>query len=172
MKKRLMTGAAVAITLMVALPCIAEDTASIERPDCGIEGTWYGTNSSGFNFVFRMEKNAAGGYSMVADGWPDVVYCLEYTAWHGELVKIGPNTFRFRQIELCDPNPDIFGPMTELLLWASEGELTLIGCNQVEAYIPVNGAYVWGTGKVPFIDPFDIPFPDPVTGIFDRMPRP
>ena len=90
------------------------------------------------------------------------------------MTKIGPRTFGFRQIELCDPNPDAFPglPPELLLLWASEGELTLIGCNQVEAYIPYNGAYFWGSGKVPFVDDFDIPFPGPVTGVFDRMPPP
>lgn len=35
-----------------------------------------------------------------------------------------------------------------------------------------NGAYFWGNGKVPFVDPFDVPFPDPITGVFERMPRP
>ena len=58
------------------------------------------------------------------------------------------------------------------LVRASEGELTLVGCNRLEADIPTTGADVWGSGKVPFVDPFDVEFPDPVTGVFERMPRP
>ena len=180
MTKRFVTGAAVVIALLVALPCIAQETAFEDRSTCGIEGTWFGPNSAFFNFIFRVEKNAAGGHSIVADGFTDmdlVSYCLEYTAWHGELVKTGPRTYRFRQIELCDPNPavfppDIFPSAQGLWLWASEGEFTLTSCDQVEAFIPINGVYIWDSGKVPFVDPFDIPFPDPVTGIFERMPGP
>jgi len=44
-------------------------------------------------------------------------------------------------------------------------------CDRIDAVMPVVGAYFWGTGKVPFIDPFDIPFPE-VTGTFERMPQP
>jgi len=175
MKKRLMTGVAVAITLMVALPCIAQDMVSKDRVTCGIEGTWYGSNTAALDLIFRIDKNAGGGFSAVADSLtdPDIPdYCLKSTAWHGEVVKIGPDSYRFRQIELCDPNPDVFGPIPGLLLWASEGVLTMVECDRFEADIPYNGAYIWGTGKVPFIDPFDIPFPDPVTGTFERMPQP
>lgn len=60
--------------------------------------------------------------------------------------------------------------MPGLLLWAGEGELTIVDCDRMEGDIPVVGAYFWGTGKVPFVDPFDIPFPDPVVGFFERMP--
>ena len=175
MKKRLITGAAVVIALLIVLPSIAQEIAAEDRGGCGIEGTWYGANSAFLNFIFTIEKNAAGGYSIIADGFPDpdfLSYCLEYTAWRGELVKTGPRTFRFRQIELCDPNPDVFGPIPGLLLWASEGEFTVVDCHWLEADIPYNGAYFWGSGKVPFVDPFDIPFPDPVTAVFLRMPPP
>jgi hypothetical protein len=175
MKRRIITGAVVIIAGLIALPCIAQDMTEKGRNACGVEGTWYGANSAALNFIFRIEKNAAGGYSVVADGFSDMdvlVYCLEYTGWHGELAKIGPNTYRFRQIEICDPNPDVFGPISGLLLWASEGELTVVDCNRLEADIPTNGAYYWGTGKVPFVDPFDVPFPEPVTAIFERMPSP
>jgi hypothetical protein len=180
MTKRLVTGAVLAAALLLALPGAAQDSAHGGPGWCKIEGTWYGANSAFLNFIFRIEKNAAGGYSIVADGFSDsdlINYCLEYTAWHGELVRIGPRTFRFRQIELCDPNPatfppDLFPSETGLWLWASEGVLILASCNRLEADIPTTGAYVWGTGKVPFVDPFDVPFPDPVTGTFERMPRP
>ena len=163
-----------AAVLLFSVPCLAQNTSAEGRGGCGIEGTWYGANSAALNFIFRIEKNAAGGHIVVADGFSDMdimSYCLEYTAWHGELAKTGPNTFRFRQIELCDPNPDVFGPIPGLLLWAAEGEFTLVDCDRLEAVMPVVGAYFWGTGKVPFIDPFDIPFPE-VTGTFERMLRP
>ena len=175
MTKQLLTGTVLVAALLIALPSIAQDTAVEGHDTCDIQGTWYGANSAFLNFIFRIEKNAAGGHSIVADGFSDadlLSYCLEYTAWHGELVKIGPRTFRFRQIELCDPNPEFFGPTTGLWLWASEGELTLTSCDRMEADIPTTGAYVWGSGKVPFVDPFDVEFPDPVTGVFERMPRP
>ena len=56
-----------------------------------MQGTWYGANSAFLNFIFQIEKNAAG-----AAGFPRrrllrcdlLTYCLEYTAWHGELVEI------------------------------------------------------------------------------------
>ena len=64
------------------------------------------------------------------------------------------------------------GPIPGLLLWASEGEFTVVDCHWLEADIPYNGAYFWGSGKVPFVDEFDIPFPDPVTGVFQRMLAP
>jgi len=175
MKKQLITVAVMAIMILVSLPSIAQDTSDKGGGGCAIEGTWYGANSAFLNFIFRIEKNAAGSYSVVADGFSDmdfITYCLEYTAWHGELVKTGPNTYRFRQIELCDPNPDVLGPLPGLLLWASEGEMTMTSCDRMEADIPTNGAYLWGNGKVPFVDPFDVPFPDPVVGTFERMPRP
>ncbi len=174
MKKQLITGSVMAIAMLVALPSIAQGTSDKGGGGCSIEGTWYGANSAGLNFIFRIEKNAAGGHTVVADGFsdPDIVtYCLEFTAWHGELTKTGPNTFLFRQIELCDPDPAFFGPIPGLLLWAGEGEFTLTECNRLEATIPFVGAYFWGSGKVPFIDPFDIPFPE-VTGTFERMPQP
>ena len=161
MKRQLVNGAVLAIALLVVLPCVAQDMALEGRDACGIEGTWYGANSAFINYIFRIEKNAGGGHTVVADGFPDmdvISYCLEYTAWHGELVKTGPDTFIFRQIELCDPNPDVFGPLPGLLLWAAEGQFTLADCTRVEASIPLVGAYLWGSGKVPFIDPFDIPF--------------
>ena len=164
----------VAAAALVALPAIAQDTAAEGGRPCAIEGTWYGSNSAALNFIFRIDKNAAGSHTVVADGFSDMdimTYCLDYTAWHGELAKTGPTTFRFRQIELCDPNPDVFGPVPGLLLWAGEDEFTRTECNRLEATIPFVGAYFWGAGKVPFIDPVDIPFPE-VTGVFERMPPP
>ncbi len=176
MKQRLVTGAVVAVAMLVALPCIAQDASALDRgAGCGIEGTWYGANSAFLNFIFGIEKNAGGAYSVVADGFSDpdfLTYCLEHTAWRGELTKTGPDTYRFRQLELCDPNPDVFGPIPGLLLWASEGEFTMTSCDGLAADIPTTGAYFWGNGKVPFVDPFDIIFPDPVTGVFERMPQP
>jgi len=175
MKKRLATGAIFVIVLLATLPCAAQETAAGDRGGCRIEGTWYGANSAFLNFIFGIEKNAGGSYSAVADGLsdPDILtYCLDYTAWRGELVKTGPDTYSFRQLALCDPNPDVFGPIPGLLLWASEGEFTMTSCDRLEADIPTNGAYFWGNGKVPFVDPFDVVFPDPITGVFERMPRP
>jgi len=174
MKKPIMTVAVMAIVVLVSLPCVAQDTSDKGGGGCAIEGTWYGSNSAALNFIFRVEKNAAGGYSVVADGFsdPDIVtYCLESTAWHGELVKTGPQTFLFRQLELCDPDPAFFGPIPGLLFWAAEGEFAMVSCDRIEAVMPIVGAYFWGNGKVPFIDPFDIPFPE-VTGTFERMPQP
>lgn len=174
MKQRLVAGMVVAIAMFIALPCIAQENAAEDRGGCGIEGIWYGSNSAALNYIFRIEKNAAGGHTVVADGFSDMdvmTYCLEYTAWHGELTKTGPRTFLFRQIELCDPNPGVFGDLPGLLLWAGEGEFTMTSCDQIDAVIPIVGAYFWGTGKVPFIDSFDIPFAE-VTGTFERMPQP
>jgi hypothetical protein len=174
MKRQLVTVGVVAFVLAVAVPAIAQDMAGGGGRPCGIEGTWYGSNSAYLNYIFRIEKNAGGGYTVVADGFSDMdlmTYCLEYTAWHGELVRTGLRTFLFRQIELCDPNPAMFGPLPGLLLWAAEGEMTLVGCDRIDAVMPSVGAYFWGTGRVPFIDPFDLPFPE-VTGSFERMPPP
>ena len=174
MKRNFAIGMVVVTALLVALPSVAQDLAKKGGGSCGIEGTWYGANDAGLNFIFRIDKNAAGKHTVVADGFSDpdvIVYCLDYTAWHGELVKIAPNTYRFRQIELCDPNPLVFGPIEGLLHWASEGEMTLTSCNQMDAYIPTNGAYFWGQGKEPFIDEFDIEF-GLILGTFHRMASP
>ena len=185
MKQNLVIVMVVGAMLLVALPTLAQESEAVRGKPCGIEGTWYGSNTAGFNFVFRMEKNAAGGYSMVADGFGYLPtgdeYCTNSSAWHGELAKIGPKTYRFRQLELCDPTPEFLvfvelylgvtiDPGT-ILLWGSEGTLTLQGCNQIEADIPFNGAYEWGSGAVPFDDLPIVEF-GYITGLFDRMPRP
>ena len=178
-------GTVLVIAILVTLPSFAQDVSGGGRGPCGIEGTWYGTNSAAFHFVFEMEKNAAGGYSMVADGFAYLPtggeYCINSTEWHGEMAKIGPKTYRFRQLELCDPTPEFLAfielylgvtitPGT-MLLWGSEGTLTLQGCNQLAADIPFNGAYAWGSGAIPFDDVPIVEF-GYITGTFDRMPRP
>jgi hypothetical protein len=185
MKTNLVIGTVVAAMLLVALPCVAQDFGGQERGKCGVEGTWYGTNSAGFNFVFQIEKNAAGGYSGVADGFaylaPGVDYCTSSTAWRGELTKLGPTAYRFRQLELCDPTPEFLAyievflgvaiePGT-ILLWASEGTLTLQGCDLLLADIPFNGAYEWDSGDIPFENTPKVEF-GYVEGTFHRMPRP
>jgi hypothetical protein len=186
MGKRLATVFIVAAALLVVLPSFAQDLTAQGRGPCAIEGTWYGTNSAAFNFVFQMEKNAAGGYSVVADGFaylaPGVQYCTAYTAWRGELAKIGPTAYRFRQLELCDPTAEFLYVLSQppfsvpiapgtVLLWASEGTLTLQGCNQLLADIPFNGAYELGSGAIPFDDAPLVEF-GAVDGTFYRMPSP
>jgi len=187
MDKRLATVLVAAAALLVVLPSFAQEVSGGGRGPCGIEGIWYGTNSATFNFVFRMEKNAGGGYSVVADGFAYLLtggeYCIESTEWHGEMAKIGPTAYRFRQLELCDPTPE-FLTFIELylgvtitpgtiLLWASEGTLTLQGCDLLLADIPFTGAYEWDPGDMP--TPFDdapvVEFPY-VDGTFYRMPSP
>ena len=82
MKRRLVTGAVAAIALLVVLPCLAQDVAVEGRDACDVEGTWFGANSALINYVFRIEKNAGGGHTVVADGFPDMdvlSYCLEST---------------------------------------------------------------------------------------------
>ena len=186
MGKRLATVFIVAAALLIVLPSFAQDVSGGGRGPCAIEGTWYGTNSAAFNFVFQIEKNAAGGYSGVADGFaylaPGVDYCTHSTAWRGELTKIAPTSFRFRQLELCDPTPEflfvlslppfnvVIDPGT-VLVWASEGTLTLQGCNLLFADIPFNGAYELGSGAIPFEDTPVVDF-GYVEGTFYRMPRP
>ncbi|MEE4273916.1 MAG: hypothetical protein V2I67_19720 [Thermoanaerobaculales bacterium] len=186
MKHNLTIGMVVAAALLIALPAVAQDVAAEGRRSCPIEGTWYGTNSAAFNFVFQIEKNAAGGYSGVADGFaylaPGVQYCTAYTAWRGELAKIAPGSYLFRQVELCDPTVEFLYVLSQapfnvvidpgtVLVWASEGTLTLQGCNQLLADIPFNGAYELGSGDVPFDDVPVVNF-GYVEGTFYRMPRP
>ena len=185
MGKRLATVFVAAAALLVVLPSFAQDVSGGGRGPCAIEGTWYGTNTAGFNFIFRMEKNAAGGYSVVADGFAYLLtggdYCIESTEWHGEMAKIGPTTYRFRQLELCDPTPEFLAfiqlylgvtiaPGT-ILLWGSEGTLSLQGCDLLLADIPFNGAYELGSGAIPFDDAPVVEF-GYVDGTFYRMPSP
>jgi len=185
MKKKLAIGTVVAAMLLVALPSTGHENVDQKWGWCDIAGTWYGTNDAGFNFVFQMERNAFGRYSMVADGFAYLPtgdeYCVNSSAWHGELARIGHRTYRFRQLELCDPTPEFLAfidmylgvtidPGT-ILLWASEGTLTLDGCDQLVADIPFNGAYEWGSGDVPFDEAPVVEFGH-ITGVFDRMPRP
>jgi hypothetical protein len=63
MKRRWAIGTVLVIAVLVTLPGNAQDMAAEGREPCGIEGTWFGVNSAGFNFVFRMEKNAAGRFT-------------------------------------------------------------------------------------------------------------
>jgi hypothetical protein len=105
----------------------------------------------------------------VAEGLLDPAFCLESTAWRGELVRTGARSYWLRQILLCDSAvPGLPG----LLLWAVEGEVVMTGCDHFDATLESVGAYFWGGDAVPFVDPFDVPFPGVVTLAYDRMPHP
>lgn len=187
MMKRVLTATAVLAALLAVLPCIAQDANDDNPRACSPEGTWYGANSSGLNFIFRVVGLGGGKYSIVADGFsdPDVIsYCLDYTAWHGDMVRTGPRSFAFHQLEFCDPDPDTFpDPGPGLWFWAVQGEFAMTSCDHMEAYMPVAGAYVWNpldpgfVPPVPFVDPFAVVFADPsdpdnyppIIGAFDRM---
>ena len=66
MKRQLGIGLGMAVALLVALPSVAQEMELEDGMPCGIEGTWYGSNSAYFNFIFRIEKNAGGGHTIVA----------------------------------------------------------------------------------------------------------
>jgi hypothetical protein len=187
MTKRALIGAAAVAALLVVLPSAAGDGADAGLRACNPEGTWYGANTSGLNFIFRVVGVGGGEYSIVADGFPipeAINFCLDYTAWHGDMVRTGPRSYAFRQLEFCDPDPATLPePGVGLWLWAVEGEFTMTSCDLMEAYMPVVGAYVWNpldpafVPPVPFVDPFDVVFSDPsdpgnfppITGEFVRM---
>jgi hypothetical protein len=188
MRTSLLIVATVAVVLVVLPPCAAQEAPSEEGWwGCNPEGTWYGSNSAGLNLILRISQVGLGRYTAVADGSSDrdvISYCLQdYTAWHGELVRTGRRTFWLRQVEFCDPDPatfppDLFPSAEGIWLWGSEGELTLTTCDLIEAFLPTAGAYVWNpldpawVPPVAFVDPFDVPFPDPVVGSFVRMASP
>jgi hypothetical protein len=187
MTKRVITAAALVAALMVVLPGIAQDASDDNPRACSPEGTWYGANSSGLNFIFRIVGLGGGEYSIVADGFsiPEAInFCLDYTAWHGDMVRTGPRSYAFRQLEFCDPDPATLPePGIGLWFWAVEGEFTMASCDHMEAFMPVVGAYVWNphdptfVPPVPFVDPFAITFSDPgdpgtyppIVGEFFRM---
>jgi hypothetical protein len=164
MKNRLITGVVVMVAVLVALPGLASDEETDQSLECRVEGTWFGENSSGFIAVFRIEKNAGGTYTIIADG----LATGDCTALHGELTRISHRTVLFRQISYCLEYGMAF-------LGAFEGTLELADCDHLEAVIPTSGAYYWPTTSIPFVDPFDIDFSDPgnpTTGTFTRMPSP
>ena len=169
MKTRALTLAAATAVLLATLPCTGQEAATERALACDPEGTWYGSNSLGESYLFTFTKVGGGRYIAIAKGLTDTNFCNEATGWHGELVRTDVRTYWLRQILLCDASP-AFPP--GIWLWGSEGELVMTSCDHFETVNANNGAYAWGGGAVPFVDPFDIPFPDPVYLAYDRMPSP
>jgi hypothetical protein len=191
MTKRVITAAALVAALLVVSPGLAQDANDDNPRACSPEGTWYGANSAFQNYIFRVVGLGGGKYSIVADGFSDpdlVTYCLDSTAWHGDMARSGPRSYAFRQLDLCDPDPAFFDPAVfpsdvGLWLWAAEGEFTMTSCDHMTAYMPNVGAYLWNpidpgfVPPVPFVDPFAVVFSDPndpdnfppTVGEFDRM---
>jgi hypothetical protein len=166
MLMRMMIGMALAAALLVVPPCIAQGTENAGPQACSPEGTWYGSNSLNQNYLFTLTPDGGGRYTAVAE---DPTFCYEATAWRGELIRTGARRYWLRQILLCDSAvPGLPG----LLLWAVEGEVVMTSCNHFEATLDSVGAYFWGTGAVPFVDPFHVPYPGVVTLAYDRMPHP
>jgi len=168
MKTRALTLAAAMAVLLAALPCAGQEPPTERSISCDPEGTWYGSNSLGQNYVFTVTGVGGGRYSATAEGLTDTNFCNEATAWRGELVRTGARTYLLRQILLCDASPG-FPP--GLWLWAFDCELVMTSCDHFDA-VGIGGAYAWGGGAVPFVDPPDIPFPDPIDLTYDRIPSP
>jgi hypothetical protein len=167
MRKNLLTVVAVAAIMLVVPPCLAQRTEGGGAPACSPEGTWYGSNSLGENYLFSVTPTGGGRFTAVAEGLLDRTYCLEATGWRGELVRTGPRSYWLRQILLCDSAiPNLPG----LLLWAAEGEVVMTSCDHFDATLDNVGAYFWGFGAVPFVDPFDIPFDLTATLSYDLVP--
>ena len=168
MKKRWMVAVAVVAIALVGVSAFAQDAGEGGRRACSPEGTWFGSNSIGENYIFTITGVGGGRFTAVADGLLDTAFCAEATGWSGEMVKTGRNRYDIRQILLCDA----YGT---LLLWVAEGEVVLTDCDHFDALWDTAGAYFWGTGFTPFVDPFDIPMTppgEPGTASYDRMPSP
>jgi hypothetical protein len=171
MKRNIVVAAVAAALIVVAAPAVAKQPGGGAGDECSPTGTWYGSNGLGQNYIFTVTRVGANRFTAVAQGLTDPSFCIEATAWRGEMARTGPDTYELRQILLCE-SPD-FG----LVLWGGLGELTFTDCNHFDASFTDIGAYVWGAGATPFVDPFDIPFivpPDdpPLPGWYDRMPAP
>lgn len=169
MIKRVMMGTALAAAVLAALPCLAQGTENAGPQACSPEGTWFGSNSLGQDYLITLTPAGGGSFLAVAESLPDPNFCYQSTGFRGELVRTGARSYWLRQILLCDSAvPGLPG----LLLWAVEGEVVMTSCDHFDATLDSVGAYFWGSGAVPFVDPFDVPFPDVVTLAYDRMPRP
>lgn len=168
MRMRIAVATVAVAAALVAVPCLAQKAGGGAGNECSPDGTWFGSNALGQNYIFTVTRVGGGRYTAVADGLTDPAFCSENTAFRGELKRTGPNTYELRQILLCNSGGT-------LLLWAASGELVFTDCNHFDALFDNIGAYFWGTGFTPFDDPFHFPFippGDPLPGSYDRMPAP
>ena len=168
MKKRWMVAVAVVAIALVGVSAFAQDAGEGGRRACSPEGTWFGSNAIGENYIFTITGVGGERYMAVADGLNDPAFCAEASKWRGEMVKTGRNRYKLRQILLCDA-------YETLLLWAVEGEVVFSGCDHIDVLFDSIGAYLWGTEFTPFVDPFDILFippEEPMPASYDRMPSP
>ena len=168
MKTRWMIAVAVVAIALVGVSAFAQDAGEGGRRACNPEGTWFGSNAMGQNYIFTITSIDGGRFMIVADGLTDLAFCADASNWRGELVRTGRNRYQGRQILLCNSEGT-------LLLWAVEGEMAFSGCDHIDFLFDSIGAYLWGTEFTPFVDPFAIPFippGDPLPASYDRMPSP
>jgi hypothetical protein len=168
MRTRAMVATAAVAMVLVALPAFANGPGGGAGNECSPNGTWFGSNGLGQDYLFTITRVGGGRYTAVSDGLTVPDFCSENTAFRGDLVRTGPDTFELRQILICDS----YGT---LLLWASSGEVVFTDCDHFDALFDNIGAYFWAPGITPFVDPFDVPLippGDPLPASYDRMPAP
>jgi hypothetical protein len=154
--------------ILIVIPAMAGAPGNGGGNRCSPDGTWYGTNALGQNYLITVNRIGGGRYTAVAEGLNDPNFCDENGAFRGDLVRTGPNTYVLRQLLLCKLDGVLY-------LWASEGELVFTGCDHFDAVFDNIGVYLWAPGITPFVTPYDIPFippGDPLTAAYDRMPLP
>jgi hypothetical protein len=167
--------------LVAAAPCLAQGPRAVEKDNakgflhrCDPEGTWFGHNSEGLEFIFTITEVSFGRYMAVADGVNVNPYCESESAWRGELKRTGRNTYEYRQIQYCEPKPGSPFPPDVPIVWALKGTLEMTSCDSFYALVEAwdGGIYSWLSQKTPFIDPPDIPIDHDIELWYERMPMP
>jgi hypothetical protein len=166
--------------LLLAFPCIADGDEGDGRghgKKCSPAGTWFGGNAEDEEFVLTITRVGGGRYMAVAEGVNASLFCLSNTAFRGELVRTGRNTYELRQILFCEPDPlfydPTFFPPDLPVIWAVRAGLELTSCDSIDGVIDDLFVYSWLSGKTPFIDPTDVPVGDiSIEFSYSRMPMP
>ncbi len=175
MRARTACSVALMSALLLAFPCIADDDDGRDHGGkCSPAGTWFGENAMEEEFVITITRVGGGGYMAVAEGVNASDFCLSNTAWRGELVRTGRNTYELRQIAFCEPNPLAFpGYPSDLpVIFAVSAGLELTSCDSLDGLIDDVLIYWWYSGKTPFIDPPDYSLGFSVPISYSRMPMP
>jgi hypothetical protein len=140
--------------------------------DCDISGTWYGGSDPNYQYLASFAPLGAGRYSFSAQNGYDVRPIfpgyVAATAWVGEAVKMGRNTFDTYLMSYWIPGGTSL-PEVDI----AHSRVEFIDCNTFTSTIDVFGAYLSFTpDKTPFVTPVDLDFlvGGTIVETYHRMP--
>ena len=155
MKKRWMVAVAVVAIALVGVSAFAQDAGEGGRRACSPEGTWFGSNAIGENYIFTITGVGGERYMAVADGLNDPAFCAEASKWRGEMVKTGRNRYEHP----ADPALRRLRDPAAVGRRGRSGVLRT-ATTSTSCWTP-SGPTSGGPSFTPFVDPFDIPFIPP-----------